>query len=52
MADDQDWSWGAGELTTGPSEALAKALAGRMVALDDLHGPGVNLLQDRLNERR
>ena len=52
VADDQDWSWGDGEEITGPSEALAMVLAGRVVALDDLHGPGVCLLQDRLSERR
>ena len=44
VADDQDWSWGDGDEINGPSEALAMALAGRVVALDDLHGPGVHLL--------
>jgi len=52
VADDQDWSWGTGEVITGPSEALAMALAGRVVALRDLQGPGVNLIRDRLSERR
>ncbi len=52
VADDQDWSWGTGEVITGPSEALAMALAGRVVALKDLRGPGVNLIRDRLSERR
>ncbi len=52
VADDQDWSWGDGEEIHGPSEALAMALAGREVALDDLHGPGVSLLGDRLSKRR
>ena len=51
VADDQDWSWGNGEEMNGPSEALAMALAGRVVALDDLHGPGVHLLRDRLSQR-
>ncbi len=51
-ASDQDWSWGDGEEIKGPSEALAMALAGREVALDDLHGPGVDLLRDRLSNRR
>ena len=51
VADDQDWSWGDGEEIAGPSEALAMALAGRVVALDDLDGPGVNLLRDRLSKR-
>ena len=52
VADDQDWSWGDGEEINGPSEALAMALAGRVVALDDLHGPGVHLLRNRLSKRR
>jgi uncharacterized protein (TIGR03083 family) len=52
VADDQDWSCGEGEEVTGPSEALAMALAGRVVALDDLHGPGVDLLRARLPRRR
>jgi uncharacterized protein (TIGR03083 family) len=47
---DQDWSWGAGEEVTGPSEALAMAVAGRPVALDDLEGPGVDTLRHRLSE--
>ena len=50
VADDQDWSWGDGEAINGPSEALAMALAGRPVALNDLQGPGVTLLRDRLNK--
>jgi uncharacterized protein (TIGR03083 family) len=52
LADDQDWSCGDGEAINGPSEALAMALAGRTVALKDLLGPGVNVLRDRLSERR
>ena len=52
VADDQDWSWGDGEGINGPSEALAMALAGREVALDDLQGPGIDLLRERLNTRR
>ncbi len=51
-ADDQDWSWGDGEAITGPSEALAMALAGRPTALNDLQGPGVTLLEDRLHHSR
>jgi uncharacterized protein (TIGR03083 family) len=45
---DQDWSWGSGDEITGPSEALAMAICGRRVALDDLSGPGVDTLQHRL----
>jgi uncharacterized protein (TIGR03083 family) len=52
VAQDQDWSWGDGDEITGPSEALAMALAGRVVALDDLQGPGVYLLRDRLGNGR
>jgi len=32
----------------GPSEALALAIGGRAVALDDLAGPGLPLLRSRL----
>lgn len=50
VATDQDWSWGAGEKVTGPSEALAMAVCGRTVVLDELSGPGVGLLGRRLGE--
>ena len=50
VADDQDWSWGQGEAINGPSEALAMALAGRSVALNDLVGPGVTMLRYRISE--
>jgi uncharacterized protein (TIGR03083 family) len=50
VATDQEWSWGAGEEITGPSEALAMALCGRAVALDDLDGPGADLLSSRLHD--
>jgi uncharacterized protein (TIGR03083 family) len=52
VADDQGWSWGDGETINGPSEALAMALAGRPVALNDLQGPGLTVLRDRLSESR
>jgi hypothetical protein len=48
VATDQDWSWGAGEEITGPSEALAMAVCGRAVALAELGGPGVSALRHRL----
>jgi len=48
-ATDQDWSWGNGDEVVGPSEALAMAVSGRAVALDDLSGSGVELLRHRLN---
>lgn len=50
-ATDQDWAWGIGAEVTGPSEALALAVAGREVALDDLIGSGVAVLRDRLRGR-
>jgi uncharacterized protein (TIGR03083 family) len=52
VADDQDWSWGEGETINGSSEALAMALAGRALPLNDLQGPGVTLLRDRLSKGR
>lgn len=46
-ATDQEWAWGSGSLVEGPSEALAMAVVGRAVALDDLTGPGVLVLRSR-----
>ena len=48
LATDQEWSWGTGQQINGPSEAVAMAVAGRAVALDDLSGPGVDVLRSRL----
>ena len=48
VATDQEWSIGTGREVTGPSEALAMAVTGRTVALNDLHGSGVDLLRQRL----
>jgi uncharacterized protein (TIGR03083 family) len=47
-ATDQQWAWGEGADLAGPSEALAMAVTGRTVALHDLSGPGVAVLQGRL----
>lgn len=47
-ATDIDWSFGAGHAVTGPGEALLMALAGRPQALDDLAGPGLDVLRARL----
>lgn len=47
-ATDQEWAAGSGEEVSGPSEALAMALAGRPAALGDLHGPGVEVLRERI----
>lgn len=46
-ADDVDWSRGEGELVRGPGASLAYAMAGRGVALDELSGPGVDVLRGR-----
>jgi uncharacterized protein (TIGR03083 family) len=47
-ASDQDWRWGHGAEITGPSEALAMAVTGRVVALEELEGPGAAVLRRRL----
>lgn len=47
-ATDQDWQWGSGEKVRGPSEALALALSGRPVVLDELSGPGAAILAGRI----
>lgn len=47
-ATDQDWSWGSGAEVTGPSEAIAMAVSGRRVALEDLSGPGLQVLSTRV----
>jgi len=47
-ASDLDWSWGAGPVLSGPAEALMMAMAGRVVALGELDGPGVRMLRSRL----
>jgi uncharacterized protein (TIGR03083 family) len=49
VATDQEWSWGDGQEVSGPSEALAMAVSGRVVALDDLSGPGTATLRRRLD---
>jgi len=45
---DQEWTAGTGPLVEGPSEAVALAIAGRTVALEDLTGDGVAVLRERL----
>ncbi|MBL1077894.1 maleylpyruvate isomerase family mycothiol-dependent enzyme [Nocardia sp. 2] len=47
-ATDIQWSKGSGPLVRGPGEALALAMVGRPVALDDLRGDGVAELRRRL----
>lgn len=48
-ATDQPWSSGEGAAVTGQSEAIAMAIVGRRVAVEDLEGPGVALLASRLD---
>lgn len=47
-ATDQEWEHGDGPEVSGPSEALALAVLGRTVALDDVTGDGVATLRGRL----
>lgn len=47
-ATDQRWASLDGAIVEGPSEALAMVVAGRPAALDDVDGPGVELLRSRM----
>lgn len=47
--DDQDWQWGNGDEVRGPSEALSLAVSGRPIALQELTGPGVQILAERIS---
>src|SRR5262245_52819299 len=46
-ATDTQWSHGAGPEVSGPAIALVMAMCGRKEALDDLSGPGVDVLRQR-----
>lgn len=46
-ATDAEWTHGTGPDVVGALEAMAMAVAGRRVALEDLDGPGVELLRRR-----
>ena len=46
-ATDTDWSAGSGALVEGPVLDLLMAAVGRKAALDNLAGPGVDLLRSR-----
>src|SRR3712207_5988296 len=48
IATDQDWRHGEGPEIHGSSEAIAMAVSGRPAALDDLAGPGTDVLRARL----
>ena len=50
-ATDTDFSVGSGPLVEGPAISLLLAASGRMCALDDLTGPGVQVLRDRDRSR-
>ena len=47
-ATDIDWRHGSGPQVSGSGEALLMAMTGRAVALEDLSGPGVGRLADRI----
>lgn len=47
QAIDTDWSHGTGPQATGPAIAIVMAMCGRKAALDDLSGPGVEVLRGR-----
>ena len=51
-ASDLNWFSGVGPLVAGPAEALVMAMCGRSVALRELDGPGVRVLEGRLTQRR
>lgn len=47
VASDVDWTHGVGDEVRGPAVALALAMMGRTVRLDDLTGPGLSRLVGR-----
>jgi uncharacterized protein (TIGR03083 family) len=47
-ATDMDWRHGQGPEVTGPGIALVMAMCGRKAALDDVFGPGVDVLRQRV----
>jgi len=46
-ATDAEWSTGSGPEASGPAHSLLMAMTGRKAALDDLSGPGVDVLRSR-----
>jgi uncharacterized protein (TIGR03083 family) len=48
VSTENNWTWGTGKEVRGSLEALLMATAGRSVALDELGGPGVTVLADRV----
>jgi uncharacterized protein (TIGR03083 family) len=49
QADDSPFSAGSGALVTGSTLALVMCMAGRMPYVDELKGPGVQLLRSRID---
>jgi uncharacterized protein (TIGR03083 family) len=47
VADDVDWSFGAGEQVRGPLHTILEAIGGRRASIADLTGPGVEILSSR-----
>ena len=47
-ATDMDWSAGDGALVSGPAEAILLAIANRPIALRELSGEGVEMLENRV----
>ena len=47
-ATDLNWTFGDGEIVSGPAEAIMMSLVGRGSALADLSGDGVAVLEQRL----
>lgn len=47
VASDYNWESGSGALVEGPSHVLMLALSGRLDAIDQLTGEGVELLRER-----
>jgi uncharacterized protein (TIGR03083 family) len=52
VATDVEWSYGAGPEVRGNGEALALAMAGRGVVLNELEGDGLGVLAGRLGRDR
>jgi uncharacterized protein (TIGR03083 family) len=49
-ANDLEWASGSGPLVRGSAGDLALAISGRLSALDDLEGDGIDVLRRRLGE--
>jgi uncharacterized protein (TIGR03083 family) len=51
VATDVGWRSGEGPVVAGPGEALILAMAGRHGIVDELSGPGLPILADRIGDR-